>query len=803
MSDSSRAQTQQSISYVPNPISYIDQMVTFQCISLLQNIFEKGAFTIHNILLLVLVLSFDGIRKWFAKGFEQINIFTNINTWLTNMKNAKYLRRQHVIEQEKQELKLMSPECIQMDFKPTTTFWEGVLASNKSYGNTEVSYTKTRDKTLTQENIYEYHLKETYKNIMFINDDFEVYFNKPINVTKSVVNGHVKIEKIEVVQSNSDLLLNSCVNNVKSFSDLLPFPQFAKLFRNLIEKREAVNIGDMRQRIQEHIDNDTGNIVTYINRIKTLHCGFFVNMLHGYSIQPSVRYDKNINMSYSSPMMDLWLNMIIELHKKYPKWDIVLSFYELYYICCMVNDVLIDNKFNIDKIFTHKAKILFGCNIIDTLQKFKNSPYPINGYVYAGKDIRDLILCAIPDAKEVKSYLESMFFPELQSQSRNSTLSDMSNNMNDNTITIYGDMNAWISYVQYVTSMTTKTNIDTNNNKESQIYILKVVDETVNDTTPNPAFEEWETYVETLKNTCTSPNTSSNLVPPPPSKTITTTRIVTKVVTEHVNNVYKDMSNLYLRKDDKRRLLNCLLQFKENKKLLKELGIPNKLGIMLYGEPGTGKSSSIHAIASFLKKNIYYIQLNEIKTNAQLRMLFNHVTKNCADGGIIVMEDIDAMTSIVHKRMHTSDSISFQHNNTNNSDDDSDSVKSDKLSSVSSSSTYSSTSELTLEFFLNILQGSLTSDESIFITTTNHIEKLDPAFYRDGRFDVKIEMKAADHDQMNDIYERFFSRSIPEHIIQKIPEYKFTPATLISKFREYLLEPNTDDMIILDSFMYT
>lgn len=33
------------------------------------------------------------------------------------------------------------------------------------------------------------------------------------------------------------------------------------------------------------------------------------------------------------------------------------------------------------------------------------------------------------------------------------------------------------------------------------------------------------------------------------------------------------------------------------------------LGYLLYGEPGTGKSSTIHALASELGLEIYYIQL--------------------------------------------------------------------------------------------------------------------------------------------------------------------------------------------------
>ena len=186
---------------------------------------------------------------------------------------------------------------------------------------------------------------------------------------------------------------------------------------------------------------------------------------------------------------------------------------------------------------------------------------------------------------------------------------------------------------------------------------------------------------------------------------------------------------------------------------------------------------------------------NEVKTNEQLHTLFTHVTKKCAEGGIIVMEDIDAMTHIVHKRSYFQNSYQ-----SSVSSIDTDSVD----SSTHDSCKYLASIKddvLTLEFFLNILQGSLTSDDTIFITTTNHIEKLDPAFYRDGRFDVKIEMKAADHYQINEIFNRFFHRYPSPDIVARIPEYRFTPASFIARFRSFLLENTMDDESIFAPFM--
>lgn len=169
----------------------------------------------------------------------------------------------------------------------------------------------------------------------------------------------------------------------------------------------------------------------------------------------------------------------------------------------------------------------------------------------------------------------------------------------------------------------------------------------------------------------------------------------------------------------------CLKLFKTRKDLLAKLGMPNKLGIMLHGPPGTGKTSTIEAVAEYLCKDIYYIDLKDAWSNEDLKLMFDHVYRG--EGGIIVMEDVDAMTDVVKER------------------------KPDRPDVVPRS--------FTLDYMLNLLQGSLTTDGTIFIATTIHIEVLDSAFVRDGRFDVKIELSHCDHYQITKIHESFCSAS--------------------------------------------
>lgn len=263
-----------------------------------------------------------------------------------------------------------------------------------------------------------------------------------------------------------------------------------------------------------------------------------------------------------------------------------------------------------------------------------------------------------------------------------------------------------------------------------------------------------------------------------PPKTVEIRAQKSELVCEKVNKLYKNMQSLYLREADKRKITSIVDNFKNRRDFYEQLGIPYKLGIMLYGHPGTGKSSTIKAVASTLEKDIYFVNLKNVSTNAELKGIFDHINEKC-NGGVIVFEDMDASCDVIKRRTSAEtrpDAVA----------DLTDHVADDKL---------------TLSYLLNLFDGTICRDGTIFAITTNHLENIDPALYRAGRVDVKIEFRKCDHYQVGQIFRHIIGREIAADVLADIPEWKYSPAEIIYEIMHYGLDDTATDREIMSTFI--
>eukprot|EP00250_Pteridium_aquilinum_P004051 c14297_g1_i1 orf=145-1575(-) len=170
--------------------------------------------------------------------------------------------------------------------------------------------------------------------------------------------------------------------------------------------------------------------------------------------------------------------------------------------------------------------------------------------------------------------------------------------------------------------------------------------------------------------------------------------------------------------EKKESIIEDLTQFAKGEHFYKKAGRAWKRGYLLYGPPGTGKSSMIAAMANFLQYDVYDLELTEVKSNAQLRNLLIKTSNK----SLIVIEDIDCSLNLTDREKKTK---TKQKEDPKDDDDNTE-----------------DNSQVTLSGLLNFTDGlwSCCGSERIFVFTTNHIEKLDPALLRSGRMDMHIHM---------------------------------------------------------------
>lgn len=224
----------------------------------------------------------------------------------------------------------------------------------------------------------------------------------------------------------------------------------------------------------------------------------------------------------------------------------------------------------------------------------------------------------------------------------------------------------------------------------------------------------------------------------------------------------------------KKEIMEDLEDFAKGQFFYQKTGRAWKRGYLLYGPPGTGKSSLIAAMANYLGYDIYDLELTEVHNNSELRKLLMKTSSK----SIIVIEDIDCSISLTNRKKSGG-------GGGRNYYDPSGQIKG--VYGGGGGGGDEGGNSITLSGLLNFTDGlwSCCGSERIFVFTTNHIEKLDPALLRSGRMDMHIFMSYCSFEALKILMKNYLGcgdgdleGSLMKELEEVVDKARMTPADI-------------------------
>ncbi|KAK3437714.1 hypothetical protein EUGRSUZ_C02465 [Eucalyptus grandis] len=222
--------------------------------------------------------------------------------------------------------------------------------------------------------------------------------------------------------------------------------------------------------------------------------------------------------------------------------------------------------------------------------------------------------------------------------------------------------------------------------------------------------------------------------------------------------------------DPKRKtaIMDDLRDFRDGQAFYQRTGRAWKRCYLLYGPPGTGKSSMIAAMANFLDYDIYDLKLAEVPSNSKLQKLLMKTSSK----SIIVIEDIDCSVNLsnMSKAPHTVAPRRYY---------DPSAPNASRRGEDGNSNT------IALSGLLTDGLWSCCLCERIFVFTTSHIEKLDPALIQSGLMDMHISMTYCSYPALKILLRNYLGseaedlgEAVASELREAVEKAKMTPADI-------------------------
>lgn len=193
----------------------------------------------------------------------------------------------------------------------------------------------------------------------------------------------------------------------------------------------------------------------------------------------------------------------------------------------------------------------------------------------------------------------------------------------------------------------------------------------------------------------------------------------------------RDFSSIVLNPATEHKILKHIEWFKDNKSYFTQHGLTYKTAILLKGPPGTGKTSICRALANYMNYDIFILNMSALCDRGNRLAQLPKIPEK----SLILVEDIDK------------------------------SIDSTNMQAV--------------QILMQMLDGMLSCDNTLFTITTNFPEKLPEELIRPGRINLQVDVGLFTRDEALRLGRMY---DVPDNIISCLPEATWTHPSALHEF---------------------